>query len=163
MFLAMNSIDGQKSSQSAQFPDNSVMRLRTITSGPTFIIPTNSVTVSSLSRLRHSSEHSTKRTRADSEEEEEEEAQVPMQQQMLLSPKKVRDNNYIAPRQVPNSLISSMGSLVGGSTSMGLQNNNLRVHMRRQLSGSQLDSFLGDHDAMDVERPAESRPRSMSF
>jgi hypothetical protein len=100
------------------------------------------------------------------------------------SSKKSRANNYIASRPVTKSLISTMGSLAGpppcvststrsdsNSTSSSatacasnLSNNpNLRVHLRRQLSGGQLDPFLGgDHDDMDVE-PADSRPRSMSF
>jgi hypothetical protein len=77
-----------------------------------------------------------------------------------------------------------MGSLVGPPPSVGTStrststgtsssattsasnlssNPNLRVHLRRQLSGGQLDPFLGgDHDEMDVEA-ADSRPRSMSF
>ena len=98
------------------------------------------------------------------------------------SSKKSRANNYIASRPVTKSLISTMGSLVGPphsvmtssrstSTSSSAttsasnlsSNPDLRVHLRRQLSGGQLDPFLGgDHDEMDVE-PADSRPRSMSF
>jgi hypothetical protein len=100
------------------------------------------------------------------------------------SSKKSRANDYIASRPVTKSLVSTMGSLVGpnpsvstSSRSLGTgtsssatasasnlsSNPNLRVHMRRQLSGGQLDPFLGgDHDEMDIE-PADSRPRSMSF
>jgi hypothetical protein len=79
----------------------------------------------------------------------------PRQAQQPSQPvsKKSRENTYIAPRKVPKSLISSMGSLAGGP---GL--------MRRQLSGSNIDPYLGDHDSMDVESAADSsRPRSMSF
>jgi hypothetical protein len=108
---------------------------------------------------------------------------VEIQQPLVLpsSNKKSRGNAYIASRPVTKSFNSTMGSLVGltpcistnaSSTSTSssvtacasnLSNNpNLRVHMRRQLSGSQLDPFLGDHDDMEVEA-ADSRPRSMSF
>jgi hypothetical protein len=110
-----------------------------------------------------------------------------MQQPLALpqsSSKKSRANNYIASRPVTKSLISTMGSLAGpppcvstntrsssesaSSSATAYASNlssnpNLRVHLRRQLSGGQLDPFLGgDHDDMDVE-PADSRPRSMSF
>jgi hypothetical protein len=108
---------------------------------------------------------------------------VEVEQPLVLpsSSKKSRGNNYIASRPVTKSFNSTMGSLVGpppcistnaGSTSTSssvtacassLRNNpNLRVHMLRQLSVSQVDPFLGDHDDMEVE-PADSRPRSMSF
>ncbi|GAX15501.1 hypothetical protein FisN_8Lh199 [Fistulifera solaris] len=80
--------------------------------------------------------------------------------------KKVRPNDYIAPRKIPTTFTSTMGSLVGGDVSTlpwtGGEGNR-RIHLRKQLSGSKLEGFLSSEtDAMDVD-PAETRPRSMSF
>lgn len=84
---------------------------------------------------------------------------------MVVSPhgsshKRSRSNNYQPPRQVPPSVTSAMGSLVGGST----QHNPLSVQLRRQLSGSRLDQYIGNHDRMEVDAVTSlQRPRSMSF
>jgi len=79
-------------------------------------------------------------------------------QSQQATPKKKRSNAYIAPRQVPSTFTSQMGSLVVSKDS----NSQQRVGFRRQLSSSKIEAFLGDHDAMDVE-PESTRPRSMSF
>jgi hypothetical protein len=80
--------------------------------------------------------------------------------------KKIRPNDYIAPRKIPTTFTSTMGSLVGGDASTlpwtGGEGHR-RIHLRKQLSGSKLEGFLSSEtDAMDVD-PAETRPRSMSF
>jgi len=78
--------------------------------------------------------------------------------------KRTRDISYIAPRKIPNTFTSAVGSLAVSSMGSGggTLDRNRRVSFRRQLSGSKVESFLGgDHDAMDVE--TETRPRSMSF
>jgi hypothetical protein len=78
------------------------------------------------------------------------------------SGKKPRQSNYNPPRQVDTkSLLSVTGSLVGG----GLEQSATTVRMRRELSGGQLDQFVGNHDNMDdsSEDAVESRRRSMSF
>jgi hypothetical protein len=77
--------------------------------------------------------------------------------------KRSRCNNYEAPREVKPSLLTAMGSLVGGGDSkLGI-----RVPLRRRLSGSAIDAFLGGSDNMEMDQPSESaansRPRSMSF
>jgi hypothetical protein len=75
------------------------------------------------------------------------------------SGKRRRDARYVAPRQVPKTFTSTMGSLAAGPAGRG----NLRVHLRQQLSGSNLMAYLGSGgDAMDVEEDA-ARPRSMSL
>lgn len=71
--------------------------------------------------------------------------------------KKSRLNNYRAPRHVKATLVSVMGSLVGG----GRNQSNTQVKLRRQLSASHLDQFMTS-DAMDEDLP-EQRERSMSF
>ena len=81
--------------------------------------------------------------------------------------KKRRHANYVPVREVPKTLISSMGSLAA---------RNQQHHtttMRRQLSGSNLVDYLGrtgtghtntsSNEAMDVEDSYTERPRSMSF
>ena len=85
------------------------------------------------------------------------------------SSKRSRGNAYIAPRTVPKTLVSVMGSLApmptcgalastqGSTGSSGIE----RVGTRR-LSGGNIHDFLGDHDAMDVDN-SDARPRSMSF
>lgn len=80
--------------------------------------------------------------------------------------KKTRQNDYIAPRKIPTTFTSTMGSLVGGDASAlpwtGGERNR-RIHLRKQLSGSKLEGFLSSEtDAMDIDS-AEARPRSMSF
>lgn len=82
--------------------------------------------------------------------------------------KRRRAANYVPPRQVPKTVTSSMGSVaargaLGGGTAGAT---NLRVHLRQQLSGSNLMEFLGNHDdKMDVAEDSahDQRPRSMSF
>jgi hypothetical protein len=73
--------------------------------------------------------------------------------------KRARSFNYRVPHTIPTTLISTMGTLATTTTT---SSSNLRVHLRKQLSGSKMEQFLGNHDAMDVE-PVETRPRSMSF
>jgi hypothetical protein len=74
------------------------------------------------------------------------------------APKKSRPNSYVAPRVVKPSILTAMGSLVGG-----VQGNSFSiVPMRRRLSGGALEDFIGGHDNMDMDT-ADSRPRSMSF
>ena len=72
--------------------------------------------------------------------------------------KKSRPNNYRAAREVKPSILTAMGSLVGGAQ----VGSNISVSHRRQLSGGQLEDFLGGHDNMDMD-VTDSRPRSMSF
>jgi hypothetical protein len=80
--------------------------------------------------------------------------------------KRQRPVGYTVPRQVAkNTLLATMGSLAtapGGAPGIGNNNSNMQVQFRRQLSGSKLDSFIGQHDSMDVD-DTDSRPRSMSF
>lgn len=80
-----------------------------------------------------------------------------------LTFKRSRPNKYEAPREVKPSILSAMGSLVGGGDSKSF----VRVPLRRQLSGSAIDAFLGASDKMDMDQPAQpagtNRPRSMSF
>lgn len=71
--------------------------------------------------------------------------------------KRSRPNDYRPPREMKTSVVSVMGSLVGG----GFVQSNTQVKIRRQLSGSHLDQFLTS-DAMDEDVP-EQRERSMSF
>ena len=78
------------------------------------------------------------------------------------SPKKLRPNNYVAPTTVPKTFTSAVGSLIKAGANLGTQKSNTRVQLRRQLSGGQLDAFLGQDDGMDVDNP-DTRPRSMSF
>ena len=77
--------------------------------------------------------------------------------------KRRRDASYFPAREVPKTLISSMGSLAAGGR--GAAPGNLRANLRQQLSGSNLMEFLGNHNdnAMDVEDHHHERPRSMSF
>lgn len=90
--------------------------------------------------------------------------QQPQEQAIAADPnsetsKRSRPNGYVAPRQVDrHSYTAVMGTLVqqqqpGGSTSTA-------VTMRRQLSGGQLDQFLG---SSYYEEPVEQKERSMSF
>jgi hypothetical protein len=76
-------------------------------------------------------------------------------------PKKVRANTYYAPRAVKPSILTAMGSLVGGS--QGDSNSSVSVPVRRRLSGGHLEEYLGGHDNMETDNTADSRPRSMSF
>ena len=124
--------------------------------------------------------HQTKRFRDDDEDDDEgeyyedepihttttfDEYTTPITTTMDGSPdfhsKKQRSRHYQPPRTVPLSVVSVMGSLVGG--------------MRRQLSGSQLDQFLvntaadDDHDIMmqddddHVRQHRINMERRMSF
>jgi hypothetical protein len=76
-----------------------------------------------------------------------------------VAPKKVRTTTYKAPRAVKPSILTAMGSLVGGSHG----NSNSSVPVRRRLSGGHLDQYLGGHDNMETDNATDSRPRSMSF
>ena len=108
------------------------------------------------------SEHSTKRGRDDCSDSEEDN-----NHKSAGLPKKTREHNYIVPRSIPETFTSAMGSLAarsvfGCNTDTG-GGSNMRVHIRRQLSGSGLDPFLGGgDDSMEVDTEA-SRPRSMSL
>ena len=156
--MESNCADGHSSPHSRMLPPKSCL----IPSKPDeshFVSPTSSAASVGGPHSDHS-----KRGRREEQSESSDDSTAPVQP-ALQSPKKTRCNTYIAPRTVPNSFINSMGTLVapvpaapsGGSS-------NLRVHMRRQLSGGKIESFLGDHDAMDVDTTSEStRPRSMSF
>jgi hypothetical protein len=76
------------------------------------------------------------------------------------TPKKSRTNTYRAAREVKPSILTAMGSLAGASQAgsrLGLS-----VPLRRQLSGGNLEEYLGGHDKMDMD-VTDSRPRSMSF
>jgi len=86
--------------------------------------------------------------------------------------KRSRSNRYEAPRTVRPSILTAIGSLVGGShghggplgNPAGHGSNLVTVPLRRQLSGGALDQFIGGHDTMDMETSDNnSRPRSMSF
>jgi hypothetical protein len=89
--------------------------------------------------------------------------------------KRSRLATYTPPRQVPkNTFLSAMGSLaVAGAGANGPPSaaangdgggGAARVPVRRQLSGSKLEGFLGNHDCMEVDESTDAtRPRSMSF
>jgi hypothetical protein len=90
--------------------------------------------------------------------------------------KRSRLATYTPPRQVPkNTFLATMGSLAVAAASVppssagigaATSNNGsvARVPIRRQLSGSKLEGFLGNHDSMEVDESADgTRPRSMSF
>jgi hypothetical protein len=74
------------------------------------------------------------------------------------TPKKSRPNSYEAPRVIKASILTAMGSLVGGVQG----DSNSSVPMRRRLSGGALEDYIGGHDNMEMDT-ADSRPRSMSF
>lgn len=86
--------------------------------------------------------------------------------------KRSRENKYVPPRKIPQTFTSVMGTLAVTSSSSASSSSGLvwgatragkRVSLRRQLSGSNMEAFIGgDHDAMDVDN-SETRPRSMSF
>ncbi|CAJ1961097.1 unnamed protein product [Cylindrotheca closterium] len=85
--------------------------------------------------------------------------EVPLQMDPSPTSKKSRSNRYSAPKVVKPSILTAMGSLVGGG---GLRD----VPMRRQLSSGAIDSFLGRHDNMQTDEPSDhndSMPRRMSF
>jgi hypothetical protein len=124
------------------------------------------------------------------------EMMVPLPHESLF--KRRRHLSYHPPRQIPKTLISTMGTLATATGSMGnlqqqqhtITNTNAtttaaatgtittnahtatsRVHLRRQLSGSNLVEYLVSsstgssnqkNDDMEVEDTPE-RPRSMSF
>jgi hypothetical protein len=75
-----------------------------------------------------------------------------------VTPKKFRTCSYKKPRTVRPSILSAMGSLVGG----GHGDANSSVPVRRRLSGGHLEEYIGGHDTMEMDT-ADSRPRSMSF
>jgi len=82
--------------------------------------------------------------------------EVPLQMDPSPISKKSRSNRYEAPKVIKPSILTAMGSLVGGG---GLRD----VPLRRQLSSSAIDSFLSGHDNMQTDEPSESMPRRMSF
>jgi hypothetical protein len=109
-----------------------------------------------------------------------------LQQPYSSAAKKQRSNGYIAPKHIPDTYTSRVGSLAVGktkgshanhmATKMNTGNNNdndnsnshasfRQVSFRRQLSSSKIECFLnGDnHDGMDMDTSEVSRPRSMSF
>lgn len=137
--------------------------------GVHFVSPDSGANTHSISAV---SDHSIKRFRNDSESSDVSSYSIcqPAQQQAT---KKSRGNAYVAPRKVPKSFVSEVGSLAAATVAQDTRGLNstgtstlgssmMRVHLRRQLSGGKLDPFLGDHDAMDVDA-SDSRPRSMSF
>ena len=84
--------------------------------------------------------------------------------------KKKRSNHYIAPREIAKTYNSEIGSLAAAAATQATQqqqgNNllgNMRLNLRRQLSGSKIESYLsnGCDEGMDIDDC--SRPRSMSF
>jgi hypothetical protein len=90
--------------------------------------------------------------------------------------KRTRPNTYIAPREVGKTFNNQVGSIAAAFVVNCQQQNQQqqqpnttgfpRINIRRQLSGSKIESFLsgssGEHnDSMDVDE--SSRPRSMSF
>lgn len=85
--------------------------------------------------------------------------EMPLQEDPSPTSKKSRSNQYAAPKIVKPSILTAMGSLVGGG---GLRD----VPLRRQLSGSAIDAFLGGHDNMETDQSSDhdkSMPRRMSF
>jgi hypothetical protein len=96
--------------------------------------------------------------------------------------KRSRPNEYLAPRTIKNTFLSTMGSLVAHQQQRATQNTATPHHqqhhrpgtaaatttferhvpLRRQLSGGKLEPYLGNHDAMEVES-SDSRPRRMSL
>jgi hypothetical protein len=60
----------------------------------------------------------------------------------FIASKKNRVNNYLAPRQVPNTVVSTVASLVGGPVSGSVGSIGRQHHHRRQLSGGQVEPFL---------------------
>jgi hypothetical protein len=104
------------------------------------------------------------------------------QQQHQQPAKRTRLATYTPPRNPTKNanLLAAMGSLAAGPATAAATEppkngggaalsagGMIRVPFRRQLSGSRLEGFLGNHDSMDVDESgaasAESRPRSMSF
>lgn len=93
------------------------------------------------------------------------------------SSKKSRPNNYIAPKVVAKTYNSEVGSLALAGAVKHLPpqhlppqhfpshggSNGFRFNLRRQLSGSKIESFLsnGEQDSMEVDD--STKPRSMSF
>lgn len=157
MILSMNGMDsgtGQVSPHYSTVPPYQSNASIPAWSQSAFVSPTSSGT--SLS-----SSDSTKRGREDGANNTQH--QDPVLAPPFLPPdKKSRANNYIAPHTYPNTFTSTMGTLVSSHASLNWSSSLRSVPLRRQLSGSQLESFLGDHDDMDVD-VSEQRPRSMSF
>lgn len=79
------------------------------------------------------------------------------------SSKRSRSNGYEAPTTIRPSVLTAMGSLVGGTQERSQGNANTFVPLRRQLSGGALDKYIGSHDSMETDANESSRPRSMSF
>lgn len=82
------------------------------------------------------------------------------------SSKRTRSNHYQAPTTVQPSVLTAVGSLVGGMdgrTQSSGSSSAAFVPMRRQLSGGALDKYIGAHDSMDTDMNESTRPRSMSF
>lgn len=75
--------------------------------------------------------------------------------------KRSRGNTYRAPREIKQTVTSVTGSLVGGACEVGPG----MVQMRRQLSGSQLETFMNSGDSMieDNSSNVVTRERAMSF
>lgn len=85
--------------------------------------------------------------------------ELPLQAEPSPTSKKSRSNQYEAPKVIKPSILTAMGSLVGGG---GIRD----VPLRRQLSGGAIDAFLGGHDNMLTDQASdrnESMPRRMSF
>lgn len=86
-------------------------------------------------------------------------SEVPLQMDPSPTFKKSRSNQYAASKVVKPSILTAMGSLVGGG---GIRD----VPLRRQLSVGAIDGFLGGRDSMQTDEPSdqnESMPRRMSF
>ena len=79
------------------------------------------------------------------------------------SSKRSRSNHYHAPTVVQPSVLTAMGSLVGGTNSATPAMVIGSVPLRRQLSGGALDQYIGAHDDMETDTSEWTRPRSMSF
>lgn len=78
------------------------------------------------------------------------------------TPKKIRANTYEAPTTVKPSVLTAMGSLVGGSHQ---GDSHSSVPIRRRLSAGHIEEYVGGYDHMDTDNTgdSDSRPRSMSF
>lgn len=77
------------------------------------------------------------------------------------SGKRSRGNTYRAPREIKQTVTSVMGSLVGGTC----EEKPGMCQMRRQLSGSQLETFMNSNDSTVEDNSGNMivRERAMSF
>lgn len=80
--------------------------------------------------------------------------------------KRSRENKYIAPRFIPQTVTSAMGTLTQSAHAPLFKSSSvtdIRVDLRRQLSSSRIDSFISSKDQNSMDLDNSERNRRMSF